>query len=897
METSRKAAIAVGRRRLVRGCLLLVGALLLTVGNSCLIAGDQASDSHSVAVQFNRDIRPILANKCFHCHGPDADYRQAGLRLDTLEGAIAELDFGTSAIVPGNPDESELIRRIESQDEFEIMPPEDSGKILTDQEKHLLRVWIADGAAYEKHWSLVPVQRPALPAVDDSPWCRNEIDVYVLAKLEKTGLSPAAEVDRATLIRRVSFDLIGLPPTIDEVESFQNDGSPDAYEKVVDRLLASKHFGEKWGRHWLDVARYADSAGHEFDTKREMWHYRDWVINSLNEDLPYDQFLIQQLAGDLLSDATIDQRIATGFSGNALQQYGDTHETTIDRVNAFGIAFLGLTLGCAQCHDHKFDELSQKEYFQLYAFFDQAEDTELNLSPPEVVATHTALTQQISTLKKELAIYQNGPDKDPLAWAAQLRPDEIRALSTELREAVLRLSADRTDKQVELVQQEHKRRTQAFLTSLRARIEGWYQQLSPEQLEQLGVDAKHYFEKPTDERPVGVPPSVLAKFWEQDFGRIHRTEIISHLEEKLPPMDKAMVMQQRHDPPSTRVFIRGDYRNLGPEVEADIPHAIPPFGESHAINDRLDLAHWVVSRENPLTARVAVNRAWQILFGVGIVETSENFGAQTPLPEHHELLDWLATELMETGWGWKELIRKIVTSSTYRQSSHIREDVERIDPQNRLWGRQKRIRLEAEAIRDAALSTSGLIDLTIGGPSVFPYQPEGIMVGRADGSTWTESEGSDRYRRSLYTHYWRLTPHPYLSLFDVPDASEACTRRSRSNTPIQALTLLNDPVFMEAARRLAERLESECSSSESFKRMHWLFQTCLGRVPGPEELHVLDELLRTQRQAFQDDIQRARQVVRIENDHSLEQQHVMEQAAWISVCRAILNLDEFITRE
>ncbi len=742
------------------------------------------------------------------------------------------------------------------------------------------------------HWAFQPVRRPTPPG-EGAEAASNPIDQFIRAKLQQEGIHAAPPADPATLLRRLTLDLTGMPPKWSDVETFVADPSEEAYGRAVDRLLADPHYGEQWGRHWLDVARYADSAGYEFDGKRDVWKYRDWVIQALNADKPYDQFLREQIAGDLLPSATVDQKIATGFSCNALKQYGDVQDTTIDRVNAFGTAVLGLTLGCARCHDHKFDPISQTEYFQIYAFFDQAEDTVLDLSSPEVAGTRNALTQQIAFLKKELFIYQNGPDKDPLAWAAQLSPDELRATPSDLREAIVRVSGDRTPEQLERIRKGHELAVALYRDALETRLEAWANGLSPELQQQVGSELAAYLARPRAERMGSRPPGLMNKFWEQDAGRIERAKVIESLEKRMPESVAAEVMRQRIDNPETHVFLRGDPRNLGPKVDPGVPAVISLPGVIGPKPTRRDLAEWSVSPQNPLTARVEVNRIWQAFFGVGLVEAADNFGTQTVKPQYAQLLDWLAAELMEHGWSIKHIQRLIVTSAAYRQRSHDRQDLHAIDPQNHLFARQMRLRLDAENIRDAALSTSGLLNPTIGGPSVFPYQPDGVMTGRADSMQWKMSEGADRYRRGLYTHFWRLTPHPFLSLFDVPDASESCPRRTRSNTPIQALTLLNDPWFMEAAVSLARRIVTDAPTGDDGQRLDWAVKECLSRPASTEEIDVLKNLLAEQQRVLEQDPQRARRIAGEAGDDS----RALAVASWTSVARALLNLDEFITRE
>jgi hypothetical protein len=744
-----------------------------------------------------------------------------------------------------------------------------------------------------KHWAFRPITRPAPPPVKNASWPRQPIDNFILAELESRQLEPAPRAKPEVLLRRASLDTIGLPLAASEGDAFVGKPSDEAYFQLVEKLLANPHYGERWGRHWLDVARYADSAGYEFDTKREVWKYRDWVIDAINRDLPYNQFIIEQFAGDLLPNATREQRIATGFSCNALKQYGDVHETTIDRVNAFGEAVLGLTVGCAVCHDHKFDPLSQKEYYQLYAFFNDAEDTVLDLSPPEVTAVRDALKQQIESLKKEQYIYQNGPDPDPFTWAAQLTPAELRATPSELRQAIIRVASDRSPEQIALIREGHANARLRYQDSLEDRIDAWAAALSDKDREALPEDAKKYLSLSRSGRSNRRPPSLVAKFWEKDAGLAKRKEIMASLEKSIPPTETTEVLHARVDHPKTHVFLRGNHLNLGDEVQPDTPSILPPLAKEAPHATRLDLARWAASRENPLTARVIVNRVWQAYFGKGLVETSEDFGVQAPQPRYLALLDWLASELMNSGWSLKHIHRLILTSAVYQQSSDDRAELQELDPQNQLFARQDRLRLEAEIIRDQPLSVSGLLNERIGGRSVFPYQAEGVMTARADGTEWHESQGADRYRRGMYTHYWRTTPHPFLTLFDFPDAAEACTRRSRSNTPVQALTLLNDPSFVEAAVALARRMADDSHGATDAESVAWAFKECLGRTPSPDEQAVLVQLLGEKQAEFAANAKRAQELVAAGQQTA----DAARIAAFTSVARTLLNLDEFITRE
>jgi hypothetical protein len=739
------------------------------------------------------------------------------------------------------------------------------------------------------HWAFQPVVHPAVPAVKDVDWPHTPIDNFILARLARDSISPSPQADAATILRRVTLDLTGLPPTQSEIREFCANPSREAYRQVIERLLASPHYGERWARHWLDVARYADSAGYEADTKREIWKYRDWVIKAINDDMPYDQFLIEQLAGDLMQPVNEDRLVATGFSCNALKQR-DPRTTTIDRLKAFGTAYLGLTVGCAECHDHKFDPISQSEFSRLYAFFYQADDVVYDFASPVEVAERDALKRQVADLQRELASYQNGPDPDPLVWAARLSREEQIATPIELLNAISTLSKDRTSEQLAMIRTAHSEAMRRYHERLKRRVGTWTDTLSDEQRRGLDASSQAYLAIPREQRPNDVPTPLVNEYWKHDPGTQKRKETIAELENKIPATVTTLVMKQRTDNPKTYDRLNPD---SGIEVTPDVPAALPPLHHQGPVPTRLDLANWAASPENPLTARVAVNRVWQYYFGTGIVETTDNLGMRAPPPSHPELLDWLAAELMDHGWSMKHIHRLIVTSATYLQRSDVRSDLQDIDPQNRLLARQNRLRLDAETIRDTSLAASGILNMAIGGPSVFPYQPDGIMTGRADGTQWVESKGADRLRRGLYIHFWRTTPHPYFRLFDAPDATESCPRRPTSNTPLQALTLLNDPWFMEAAVALANRVLTETPGQPDEDRLEWIFRTCLGRSPQPQEKQILNDLLLDQRRSFASDPGRAATLV----GGAADQDGAAERAAWTSVARAVLNLDEFITRE
>jgi hypothetical protein len=705
----------------------------------------RATFGADTSVEFSRDIRPILAAKCYACHGPDADKRKAGLRLDVRADAVK------TAMVPGKPDESELWKRVASHDPDEAMPPPSSPKPLTDTERDLLRRWIAAGAVYQEHWAFAPIRRPSVPeSTNHKLQTANPVDRFVLAELERRKIEPSPEADPGTLIRRLSLDLTGITPAPEEVRAFREAFIQDRESSIhhlVLRLLASPHFGERWGRHWLDMARYADSNGFLGDGVRpNAYKYRDWVIDAINRDLPFDQFTIQQLAGDLLPHPTPSQLAATGFHRNAalnteagVDKEEARFQNLADRVNTTGRVWMGLTVGCAQCHTHKYDPITIRDYYSLYAFFNNTTDRDL----PET---------------------------------------------------------------------------------------------------------------------------------------------------KVPTLEE--VTKDRRQ---TYVHMAGDYARRGPHVVPASLSALPPMKQlARPEATRLDLAQWLVSPKHPLTSRVAVNHIWSKLFGAGLVRTPDDFGTSGESPSHPKLLDWLSSEFMRRGWSRKELIRLIVTSATYRQSSGHRADLMEIDPLNRLLARQNRLRLEGEILRDSALRASGLLTRDIGGPSIKPPLPGDIFdVGRS--VKWEVSQGQQRYRRGLYILTMRSILYPMLTTFDGPDAADACVRRERSNTPLQALTMMNDPVFVEAAQALALRVIRE-APNDTTKRLQHLFHRTLNRQPRADELERLH--------AFHSEQMRR---VKAGGKESLKSLGIIaeatppadaaETATLVALGRVLMNLDEFINRE
>jgi hypothetical protein len=825
-------------------------------------------------VDYARDVQPILTRHCVSCHGPQK--QRSSLRLDSVTAARKGGASGP-AIVPGKSSESLLIRAVTGAEDIVAMPPK--GPRLEAEQIALLRAWIDGGAAIPasetvmhaggargKHWAFQPLVRAPLPAVHTTGWVRNPIDRFILARLEKDGIRPSPEADRATLLRRVSLDLTGLPPTPNEIDDFLADVRPDAYERVVDRLLGSPHFGERWGRHWLDLARYADSNGYSIDAPRSIWKYRDWVITALNKNMPFDQFVIAQLAGDLLPGATTEQRIATGFHRNTqINEEGGIDreqfriESIVDRTNTTGTVVLGLTVGCCQCHDHKFDPLAQREYYQLFAFFNSCDEPKLELAEPEQVRQRKELTGRIAALEKRLKTLDTATEERVTAWEGGLT-HEARAMFPKRVQTILAIAPNGRSRAQQQVVIDAYRNTE----QVRHVVGGLGQPL-------VYLPAAHV-------RAIA--------------SRRNLEQQIAQLQKQLPVIPTTLVLAERPTPRPTNILLGGDFLRKGAEVTPDTPSVLPPLEKKNRPT-RLDLARWLVDGRNPLTPRVIVNRYWQQYFGVGIVETENDFGTQGTPPTHPELLDWLATEFLARGWDMKQIHRLIATSATYRQSSRNRPELATVDARNRLLARQNRLRVDAEVVRDVALAASGLLTRSIGGPSVFPPQPQGVYAFTQVPRDWKASTGPDRYRRGLYTYFWRSAPHPDLTVFDAPDATTACTRRNRSNTPLQALTLLNDQGFFEFAQGLAAHVLETSLPSET-QRIVFAFRLCLGRQPNPREQETLQRLLRQHREAFAQNLAEARALVPADLALRVDPASF---AAWTSVARVLLNLDEFITRE
>jgi mono/diheme cytochrome c family protein len=766
------------------------------------------------APTFTRDIKGILSNRCIRCHGPDAADRHGGgaegLRLDTYVGATADLG-GHAAIVPGRPDESELVARITATDPDLVMPPPEAGEPLPAAQIDTLRHWIAAGATYEPHWAYVPPRRPALPAVRDAAWPRNEIDRFILARLEAEGLAPQPEADRMTLARRLALDLTGLPPTPEEVDAFAVDRSPDAVERFVDRLLDHDGHGEHMARQWLDLARYADSTGYAEDQPRTIWGWRDWVIRACDANMPFDEFTVKQFAGDLVPGATLDDRIATAFHRNTLTntEGGTIDEefrgaAVIDRVNTTMSTWMGTTMACAQCHDHKYDPLSQREYFGLYAILNNTADADRADEAPVVEIPWQPVDDRRAAIERELAeIAARVPALAAAPAPGTIEPPEFRPLRDHA-------------------------------AALRKRLAG-------------------------EARP------------------------------SVPVLQELAVGQRR----TTKIQLRGNWQNLGDEVTEGVPAVFNPPPDAARI-DRLALAKWLVDPANPLTARVVVNRLWERLFGIGIVATSEEFGSQGDLPSHPELLDWLACELVDRGWDTRRILRLIVTSAAYRQTSRCPPDLVARDPENRLVACGPRVRLSAEVIRDQALAASGLLSRKKGGPSVNPPQPDlGLKAAFGGAIDWRTSTGEDRYRRAIYTTWRRSNPYPSMATFDVPNREVCTVRRPRTNTPLQALVTLNDPVYVEAAQALARRMVREGGAAVGDRAARG-FRLVLARRPTAAER---DRLVQLHDEALADYRGRPAAAVKMATEPlgPLPDELRVEPAelsAWTVVANVILNLDE-----
>ena len=1059
--------MAVRSRQIQR---LLVLSVL--AGASALWSGLEPAPA---SVEFNRDIRPILSDKCFACHGPDANNRQAKLRLDVEADAKADLGGGRFAIVPGDPGRSELYQRIVAKSPARRMPPAYLGHApLSEREIDLLRRWIEQGARWEKHWAFLPPRRHPLPPVSRTDWPRNEIDYFVLARLEREGLAPAPEADRATLIRRVTLDLTGLPPTPAEVDAFLEDRSPQAYEKVVDRLLASPRYGERMAIGWLEAARYADTNGYQTDAERYMWRWRDWVIEAFNRNMPFDQFTVEQIAGDMLPGATLEQKIATGFNRNHRgngeggiipEEYAV--EYVADRVETTATVFLGLTLGCARCHDHKYDPISQKEYYQVFAYFNNVPEkgraNKYGNSPPmipaptreqqreleEIEAKVRGAREAFATLRPDIerrqlqwersldaaapdcsvdrgliasfsmeespansiALKNGSPapstfadgapsyapgrigqaadfdgkryidagdianfgfyDKFTLsAWiyptaptgailtrthempemdgyGVYLKDGKIQvnlvqrwlddALRVETAEPValnrwqhvaVTYDGSRVAEGVKIYVDGQARKLTVLLDELNQsfavkqpfrigagagpenRFRGLIDEvriydvaLAPRQVQVLAT-SQSVFElagMPPERRTAAQQEKLRFCFLEhhapeeirQAWRRLNELE--QERERFLESLPTVMVMEELPTPRETRVLIRGAYDNPGEKVSPGVPAVLPPLPEG-VPNNRLGFARWLVHPSNPLTARVIVNRFWQMYFGTGLVKTVEDFGSQGEWPSHPELLDWLATEFIRTGWDVKAMQKKIVTSATYRQSSKVSPELLQRDPENRLLARGPRVRLPAEMIRDQALAVSGLLVERLGGPSVKPYQPAGLWRELSGGADYQQDRGEKLYRRSLYTFWKRTVPPPMMMTFDAASRETCVVRQTRTNTPLQALNLMNDVTFLEAARVMAERIVRE-GGPDAASRLSYGFRLATARWPKPGEREILLGNFNYFRERFRINREDAVGLLS-QGEHPRDTNlDAGELAAYAAACSLILNLDEVVTKQ
>ncbi len=987
----------------------------------CLLAwAADAAPVRADGPDFAREVRPVLARYCFKCHGPDKAKRKAGLRLDVRESAVE------SVIVPGRPDQSELLARITAADPRKVMPPPSTQTALTASQKAVLKKWIAAGAEYSPHWAFVPPRQPPLPVVRQQDWPRGALDRFVLARLEAEGLRPSPAADRHTLIRRASLDLIGLPPTPAEVEAFVGDRAPGAYERLVERLLASPHYGERWARRWLDLARYADTNGYEKDRPRSIWPYRDWVIRALNADMPFDRFTVEQLAGDLLPNPTPDQVIATGFHRNTMvNEEGGIdplefrYYAVVDRVSTTGTTWLGLTLGCAQCHDHRFDPIAQRDYYRVMALLNNADEPDFEVPDAEAARRRKETARRIAGLRAKLPErFPGGPDALHRAFTAWERRESAKAVRwTVVRPAALKANMPflRVLEDGSVLAGGDQTKSDTYELTFRAplkgvtalRLEALPHESLPDRgpgrtyyegrkgdffLSELGLTAagkpvrfagashdyarggfgaskvgaqfcydglpgtgwsttdqpgkphaavfnfaapvdldggatltmlfeRHYacglgrfrvsfttdtqraeatahgaeieaiLATPATERTVDQERALRERFLEVAPKLAEGRKEIERLRGSLPAPVTTMVMRERPAgyPRATHIHHRGEFLQPRQSVEPGVPKALHPLPKG-APRNRLGLARWLVAPENPLTARVTVNRHWQAYFGRGLVRTTEDFGLQGEFPSHPELLDWLAVEFVRQGWSLKKLHRLIVTSATYQQASRVTPELLRRDPENRLLARGPRVRLEAELIRDSLLRAAGQLAPKLGGPSVFPPQPASVSTEGVYGPIqWTVSSGPDRYRRGLYTFLKRSIPYAMFATFDGVTGETCLARREVSNTPLQALTMLNDLVVIEAAQALGRQTAALQGTDET--RLRELFRRCLTRPPTGEEL---TELL-----AF-----RRRQVERLRagklNARAIAGEgggDAVEGAAWTLVARAIFNLDEFITKE
>ena len=864
-------------RMRIRDAQIKAGLLFLC-GSFALVSSVIAAPR----VEFNRDIRPVLSDNCFACHGPDAKQVKGGLRLDLREVATKPGKSGAVAIVPGKPAESELVRRIFTTDADDQMPPSESHKILTTAQKDLFKRWIAEGAEYQGHWAYMPPQKIAV-ATNANP-----IDQLVQRRLKELRLKPAREADHRVLARRLHFDLVGLPPAPEEVAAFERDRSPDAYDRLVDRLMASPNYGERMAIGWLDVVRFADTIGYHSDVPRNIWPYRDYVIRSFNRNKPFDRFTREQLAGDLLPDPTMEQKVASGFNrllltteeGGAQPKDYESRQLT-DRVRAVGAVWLGQTIGCAQCHDHKFDPITARDFYSLGAFFADVSEAAIGKREPGMFVPDEAQAQELARNNQIVSSLQRGFDAP--------HPELAEAFATWERN------------QLAAMADEGKAIVPASTNDISAGDVA-----APETAKSAKPPTKEIaslLKMPSEQRTAKQRENLLAHFKEQapELADLRKALAAARkarddFEATIP---RTLITERSSEPRTVRILARGDWMDeTGERVVPALPAflAKPGAGVSGGPMNRLDLANWIVSRDNPLTARVVMNRLWQQFFGVGLSKVLDDLGAQGEVPPKQAVLDWLACEFMDSGWDMKHMVRLIVMSTTYRQTSIARRELLERDPENRLLARQSRWRLDAELVRDNALSLAGLLDPTIGGPSAKPYQPSGYWENlNFPTRTYEASTGASQYRRGLYTWWQRSFLHPSMLAFDAPSREECAAERSRSNIPQQALVLLNDPTYVEAAGAFAARILRE-SKGDDTARITWAWRQTLARTPVPKEIATLRELLEKHRRQYQQDRAAAESFLKVGQTVPPADLDAAELAAWTNVARALLNLHETITR-
>lgn len=808
-------------------------------------------------IDFNFDVRPILSDRCYACHGPDANTREADLRLDTEEGALAILpESNNRAIVPGDVAQSTLVSRIFHDDPEEMMPPAASKLSLSASEKATLLKWIEQGAEWKPHWAFIAPVKPQPPAVRGN-WAQTPIDHFIFAKMNQEGFAPSPEADKTTLLRRVSFDLTGLPPSLEELDAFLADEAPDAYEKAVDRLLASPAYGERWAWDWLDAARYADTNGFQGDPTRTMWPWRDWVVNAINSNMPFDQFSIEQLAGDLLPNATTDQILATGFNRNHMYngeggriQEETRVENVFDRVETVGTVWMGLTVNCSRCHDHKFDPLTQREYFQLYDYFNQTSE-------------------------------EGGSSRGKVAPILDLSPPDYQEKIDVLKQEVMRRAAKVAEME-EIIFPRKKGETAADSPNAKGLIGENVDALKLEPAKRSNYYLRLLAEAFASTNPAYVELLQAQRQAEADYSKQEFQNLL------------VMVMDEREEPRKTFVLTRGAYdKPTEEQVKGDVPAFLPPLPDDAPPN-RLGLAQWLMASENPLTARVTVNRFWQAFFGTGLVKTPEDFGVQGEKPSHPRLLDWLAVDFMESGWDVKALHKKIVMSATYRQTSKVSPDLIEADPENRFIARGPRYRLPSWMIRDQALAVSTLLVDKMGGRSVRPYQPEGIWQEATFGVIrYNQDTGEDLYRRTLYT-FWRRIVGPTM-LFDNAPRQTTSVKPPLTNTPLHALITLNDETYVEAARVLAERVMQTAHTDET--RISMAFRLATSRYPQTAEHGILQRRLDILRDQYSADPASAEALLHTGEAPRDSTLSPIEHAAFASLASMILNLDETITKQ